>query len=673
MSVFQRRFFLILGTAAILFTSMPAPSATKSVPLIPRETLFGNPDKAGAQISPDGKRISFIAPVNGVLNLWVAPADQPSRAKAVTNDRNRGITTYFWSFNPRYLLYSRDKNGDENTHIYRLDLTNNTVKDLTPGTGFQARIQEVSRFFPNDILVAMNKRNPQLHDVFRVNLQTGDTKSVFQNDQYIGVMTDDAYKVRYGLAFRPDFTIAVEDLTVRPRKTVLSIGNEDMMTTNPVAFNKDRNWMFMLDSRGRDKTALVKMNTITGQSVVIAEGKNADISGVLIHPTERTVQAVAEEYTRQTWRILDKSIQRDMDYLRGLSEGDLNVADRSRDDSRWIVTYVRDNGPVSTWLYDRKARKARRLFVNRQALVGLPLARMNPVVVKSRDGMNLVCYLSLPPASDPDGNVRPDKPLPTVLWIHGGPWARDSWGYDSVHQFLANRGYAVMSINYRGSTGFGKRFLNAANKEWGGKMHTDLLDAVDWIVNRKIADPKRIAITGGSYGGYATLVGMTFTPDRFACGVDIFGPSNLVTWMQNVPPYWMPVLPMIKDRVGDVSTEEGRAFLESRSPITKVDQIRRPLLIAQGANDPRVVQSESDQIVDAMRAKNIPVTYIVYPDEGHGLERPQNRLSFFAIMEQFLAKHLGGRAEPIGKALKGSSLQVKEGTDFVPGLKQAPR
>ena len=295
---------------------------------------------------------------------------------------------------------------------------------------------------------------------------------------------------------------------------------------------------------------------------------------------------------------------------------------------------------------------------------------MQPVVIKARDGLNLVSYLSLPPGTAGHDSIHPREPLPLVLDVHGGPWARDSWGFQPEHQLWANRGYAVLSVNYRGSTGFGKDFVNAGNRQWAGKMHDDLVDAVRWAIAEKIADPQRVAISGGSYGGYATLVGLTFTPQLFACGVDIVGPSNILTLLKTIPPYWKPAIQMFKIRVGDYSSEPGRKFLEERSPLSYVDRIERPLLIGQGANDPRVKQAESDQIVKAMQSKHIPVTYVLFPDEGHGFVRPANRLAFYAVTEAFLAKHLGGRYQPIGTAFQGSTITVPVGTRQVPELGQ---
>jgi len=388
----------------------------------------------------------------------------------------------------------------------------------------------------------------------------------------------------------------------------------------------------------------------------------------MVHPTEKTIEAVSSEYLRVDWKILDASIQADIDYLTTVADGDMDVIGRSLDDKVWAVQFVMDDGPVRYYLYERSEKKARFAFTSRKALENLTLSKMHPVAVKARDGLNLISYLTLPYWTDVDGNARPEKPLPMVLLVHGGPWARDSWGYNSAHQWLSNRGYAVLNVNYRGSTGFGKSFINAGNRQWAGKMHDDLIDAVQWAIAEKIADKEKVAIMGGSYGGYATLVALTFTPEVFACGVDIVGPSNIQTLLETIPPYWAPVLTVFTTRVGDHRTEEGREFLASRSPLTYVDRIRKPLLIGQGANDPRVKQSESDQIVRAMQEKNIPVTYVLYPDEGHGFQRPENRLSFNAVADIFLAEHLGGRFESIGDDFEGSSIEVPAGADTIPTL-----
>jgi dipeptidyl aminopeptidase/acylaminoacyl peptidase len=401
---------------------------------------------------------------------------------------------------------------------------------------------------------------------------------------------------------------------------------------------------------------------------LLAEDSRSDTSDFMIHPTEKNVQAVAFTYERKQWQVLDDAIADDLAYLRTVADGDVEVVSQTLDDRYWIICYIMDDGPVRYYLYDRDAQNAQFLFTGRKELEDAPLAKMHPVVIQSRDALNLVSYYTLPLGSDSNDDGVPDEPLPMVLYVHGGPWGRDGWGYNSIHQWLANRGYAVLSVNFRASTGFGKAFVNAGDREWGHKMHNDLIDAVDWAIERGIADAKRVAIMGGSYGGYATLVGLTFTPEKFACGVDIVGPSNLVTLLETVPPYWKPQIELFTTRVGDHRTEEGREFLKKCSPLTYADRICRPLLIGQGANDPRVKQAESGQIVQAMQEKSIPVTYVLYPDEGHGFARPENRMSFSAVAEAFLSKCLGGRFEPIGSDLEGSNITVPIGVELVPGL-----
>ncbi len=390
-----------------------------------------------------------------------------------------------------------------------------------------------------------------------------------------------------------------------------------------------------------------------------------------LEPKTFKPQAYVVNYLKPEVTVLDASVKKDVDLLtKELGDG-YAIGNRTLDDMFWSVTTDDALAPASTYIYDRKAGKVTKLFDQRPALTKAPLVPMQSLELKARDGLTLVSYLSLPPGSDANGDGVPDSPVPMVLNVHGGPWARDGYGFDNEHQWLANRGYAVLAVNYRGSTGFGKSFINASNKEWAGKMHNDLLDAVDWAVKQKITTKDKVAIYGGSYGGYATLVGVTFTPDTFACGVDIVGPSNLNTLLGSIPPYWKAFFEEFATRVGDPRTEEGKKLLNDRSPLSRVDAIKKPLLIGQGANDPRVKQAESDQIVKSMKDKNLPVTYVLYPDEGHGFARPPNRTSFYAVAEGFLAQCLGGRYEPVGNDFKGSTLKVLEGAQYVPGLAEA--
>ena len=652
-----------------------APKDMNSTPLIPRDVLFGNPDKASPQISPDGSRLAYLADVDGVLNVWVGPSDNPAAAKPVTKDKKRGIRMYGWAYNGSHILYIQDKDGDENWHLYATDLKTNGTRDLTPIDGVQARFQQASHKFPNEMLVGINDRVAQLHDIHRINILTGERKLVQQNDGYAGFTTDDDFNIRLATKVTPDGGSELYKPTDGGSAWTLfmKISRDDQLTTGPAGFDKSGKTLYMLDSVDRNTAALVAYNMETDEKRMLASHPRVDVGGVMAHPTEKTIEAVSFTYTRREWKILDDSIKADLDYLKTVADGDALVTSRTLDDKHWIVAYVMDNGPVRYYHYDRAAGKARFLFTNRKDLEDLPLAKMHPVVIKSRDGLDLVSYLSFPVWMDRNNDGRPDKPVPMVLSVHGGPWSRDSWGYSPIDQWLANRGYAVLSVNFRSSTGFGKAFINAGDLEWGRKVHDDLIDAVNWAVEQKIAEPQRVAIMGSSYGGYATLVGLTFTPDVFACGVDIAGPSNLITLLESIPPYWKPMLDVFTTRIGDHRTEDGRKLLAERSPLTYVNRIRKPLLIGQGANDPRVKQAEADQIVKAMEDKNIPVGYVLFPDEGHGFARPENRMAFNAVAEAFLAKHLGGRYEPIDDDFEGSSITVPKGGDQVPGLTEALR
>ena len=659
------------------------------VPLIPRDVLFGNPKRAAARISPDGKWLAFLAPVKpagaedseGVLNVWVAPVDNLESAKPVTKDELRGIRGFNWAYNSEQILYNQDIGGDEDWHVYATNVADQTTIDLTPYEGVNAQLAGASEQFPNEVLIGMNDRIPQLHDIYRVDLTTGERTLLQENPGIAALIADDNYKIRLGFTFTPDGGQAWLDPQGEPGEkgyadfaVAETFGPEDAMTSGPAGFDKSGNIMYYEDSRDRNTAALFAKDLQTGESKLLAEDEHADVGGVLAHPTKHTIQAVSFTFARREWKVLDPAVQGDIDFLGAFADGEFEVTSRTLDDNHWTVAYILDNGPVKYYLYNRTAEGDARmqyLFSNRDDLDKYPLVKMTAPVIKSRDGLDLVCYLSLPPGTDTDNNGVPSQPVPLILDVHGGPWARDDWGFNSSHQWLANRGYAVLNVNYRGSTGFGKNFINAANAQWSRKMHDDLLDAVDWAVAQGITTKDQVCIMGGSYGGYATLVGLTYTPEVFACGVDIVGPSSLVTLMQNVPEYWIPFMPVMKVRVGDIETEEGVKDLLAMSPLELVDKIQRPLLIGQGANDPRVKQQEADQIVAAMQSKNIPVTYVLFPDEGHGFARPENNTSFNAVTEAFLAKQLGGRYEPIGDDFTGSSIRVPTGAEDVPGLKQS--
>ena len=649
-------------------------SLAQETPLIPRKVLFGNPDRAGAKISPDGKHLSWLAPREGVMNVFVAPVNDLAKARPVTYDQKRGIRTYNWTYSGSHLLYIQDTGGDEDFHLYRVDLAADKTDDLTPLQKVRAQISGMSPRRPKEILVGINDRDPRFHDVYLLNLDTASKELLQKNEGFSGFLIDDDYKVRFAMKFSPDGgNLVLQPDGKRGWSEFAKIPMADTLTTNPVGFDKSGELLYLIDSRGRNTGTLTTLDLKTSKQTVIAEDARTDIGNIMLHPTEKNLQAVSFTYDRTRWQFFDEKIKTDFDVLAKVANGEISLTSRTLDDQTWIVAFLMDNGPVRYYRYDRPTRKAEFLFTSRKSLEGLPLQKMHAREVKSRDGMTLMCYLTLPPGVDPDGDGVPQQPAPTVLLVHGGPWGRDDWGFNPLHQQMANRGYAVLSVNFRGSTGFGKTFLNAGNQEWAGKMHDDLIDAVTWAKDQKIADPSKIAIMGGSYGGYATLVGLTFTPDVFACGVDIVGPSNILTLLSTIPPYWAPTVQLFKDRVGDFTSEEGKKFLTERSPLTRVANIKRPLLIGQGANDPRVKQAESDQIVKAMGEKGIPVTYVLFPDEGHGFARPENSLAFQAVAEAFLAKHLGGRFEPIGDDFENSSMTAPAGADGVPGLAEKLR
>ena len=647
---------------------------TEMAELIPRKMLFGNPERTEVKLSHDGARISYLAPVDGVMNVWVAPADALEDARPVTQDTDRGIRSYGWAYNPGYLVYVQDKGGDEDWHVYAVDVDTEETRDLTPYEGVHAYPVAMSERFPDEVLVGINRRDPQLHDIYQVNILTGESRLVIENDiGAVYIMSDRDFKPRLARVTTPNGGADILALSESGEwKSKMTIGPEDDLTTSPFSFDTGGRTLYMFDSRGRDTSALVALDTETWETTELAIDPRADASDAIEHPETGVPQAVAFEYDRATWQVLDDSIAVDLERIADEAKGEFGVRSRSLDDRRWIVRYERDSGPKTYYLYERDTGKLEYLFSDRPDLEEAPLTPMHSAVVGSRDGLDLVVYYTLPVGSTGDAADRPTEPLPAVLLVHGGPWARDGWGYRPIHQLLANRGYAVISVNYRGSTGLGKQFANAGDLEWAGAMHDDLIDAVEWAVEQGIADRDRIGIMGGSYGGYATLVGLTFTPEVFACGVDIVGPSNLNTLLDTVPPYWAPMLAMLRARVGDNSTEEGKRFLAERSPLSRVDSIVRPLLIGQGANDPRVKQAESDQIVDAMKERGIPVTYVLYPDEGHGFARPENNLSFMAVAEAFLARCLGGRYEPVGDDFEGSSIQVLTGEAEVSGLASKP-
>ena len=642
------------------------------VPLIPRQKLFGNPSQVAGRLSPDGKYLAWIAPRDGVLNIYVVPTSAPKAASPVTNERQRPIQHYFWSPDSGQILFINDQGGDENFLLYSVDIAGGTQRKLTPFEKTRVMIVGISREVKNRILIGVNNRDPRWHDIHSLDLTTGELTPVLMNTGGYapGFRADEQLKVRIASRSRPDggsdFHRVVNNLVEAEPFEAVTL--EDSQTTRPLHFTSNGQTLYWLDSRGRDTAVLIAQDLATGEKSVIAENAQADIRGTMADPTTGVVEAYAINYLKNEWVPIGDAIKGDLDFLKRKLPGQITVTSRTDADDQWLVTVDPVTTPMSTQLYDRRAQTLTPLFVSRPELVGAPLAAMQPLEIKTRDGLTMVSYLTLPPGCDAAGQGKPDCPVPMVLLVHGGPWWRDEYGYDEYPQWLANRGYAVLAVNFRGSTGFGKKFISAGDLQWGGKMHDDLLDAVDWAIAAGITTSDKVAIMGGSYGGYATLVGLAFTPEKFVCGIDIVGPSNLATFLATIPPYWEAIRAQFHQRMGDPTTPQGRALLRERSPLFAADQILRPLLIVQGANDPRVQASESEQIVDALRTQNIPVTYVVFPDEGHGFAHPQNSIAFAAVAENFLARYLGGRAEPIGDVMKASTAQFSWGAEFAAGF-----
>ena len=643
---------------------------TATTPLIPRAALFGNPTRAQGQISPDGQWLSWLAPKDGVLNIWVAPAHDPAAARAVTHAADRPIRQHFWSPDARSVMFIQDKGGDENFLLYGVDVATGVETTLTPFANTRIELIGASTTAKDKLLLGINNRDPQWHDVHLLDLTTGALTLVLENNAYAGFMADDSLTLRMATqqnaAGGTDY-FRITDNVIEP-EPFETTAMEDALTTAPAGYTSDGSVLYWIDSRDRNTAALIAQDTASGEKQVIGEDPRADIVSTLRHPVTGVVEAFRVNYLKPVWAAIDPAIGESLAWLGERLDGEFSISSRTDDDSVWIIANDPLVRPIATYIYDRVTAALTPFYTTRPALDGMPLQPMHPREIASRDGLILPSYLTLPPGSDSDGDGCPDAALPMVLLVHGGPWARDTYGFNAAHQMLANRGYAVLSVNFRGSTGFGKDFINAGNLEWGRKMHDDLIDAVNWAVDQGIARADTIAIMGGSYGGYATLAGLTFTPEVFACGVDIVGPSNLETLLETIPPYWAPLVKQFHERMGNPGTEEGLALLKAASPLHQAGRITKPLLIAQGANDPRVAQAESDQIVDAMKAAGIPVTYVLYPDEGHGFARPENNIAFYAIAENFLSQCLGGRAEPLGDALTPSSAQIIAGAAHVRGL-----
>lgn len=648
--------------------------------LLPLERLLAPATNAAPQVSPDGRWVSWMHAVDGAMNLFVAPADTPSAARALTHRSGRGLQVYDvsgnvlyrWTPDSRRIVFPVDRDGDEKWNLHAIEPATGEERNLTDLPGIAVELQRFDDDDPGVAAITVRER-PFSPDLYRLDLRTGEHTRVLENTSMAGVLAGRHATARLGISFEPDGSLDLHrPLAGGGWAKLLDLSPDDtpalLTSSYQKAFSIDHadRRLFLYDSEGRDAAALVALDLDTGARTVIAEPAHGEFAGVLYHPVTGEPLACATQWTRTEWTAIDPSVRDDLAKLAHAAEGDLKVLSVSADLGRWVVQYTRSDAPTAFVLYDRASGATRRLFTGTPALEGLRLSKLQPFEFRTSDGLSLVSYYLLPPWSDRDGDGRPDRPLPAVVLVHGGPSdERAQWAFGPFLHWLANRGYAVLYLNYRGSPGFGKRFLNAQDLEWGGRMNTDLVEQVDWAAKRGIVRRDRVAILGGSYGGYETLVGMTLTPGAFACGVSLVGPSSLEKFM----PHWSTE--RMAPIVGDPRTEEGRRHLHDRSPANFADRARGPLLIGQGANDARVPKEQSDVMVAALRRAGVPVVYAVYPDEGHGLLRAANSRSFWAITEQFLARAIGGRAAPLADALEGASVTIEAGADWVPGLEEA--
>ena len=641
-----------------------------SPPLIPRQVLFGNPEIIGVSLSPDGRRISYLAPDQGVLNLWVQDLDGDAPARVITDQRDRPQRSAFWTADGRYLISSRDGDGDENTVLVRIDPATGEKRDLTPENKVKAFLVGVDREAPSELVVGLNDRDPRYHDLYVINVDSGDRSLLYRS-------TDDGSQVNVDWldgAWHPvlrsnilpdggsSFELRLPGDT--SWRQFLQLGFEDTISdSGPSGFTRDGRWLYGQLSTGEDLPRLVRWSREQLESCgtdctpEVLHRSSAGAFAVDLSDLDTGVPLVLKEVDLRSRRVvLDASVQADIDRLEQLAgSNEFSVVDRDLDNRRWLIAIGSDQQGPQYWLWDRELDEIRKLFSVQPRLDAYDLVAMESLDLKARDGRRLPAYLTRTPISARTG------PQPLVLLVHGGPQARDYWGFNPIHQLLANRGYHVLSVNYRGSTGLGKDHLLAGEGEWYARMQDDLVDAVRWAVDERIADPDRLVIMGASYGGYAALAGLTRDPDLFAAAIAEVGPSNLRTLLESIPPYWESGRTILERMIG-----VGKVDLDAISPIQHVDRIERPLLLGHGANDPRVKLTESETIAAAMAERQLPIDFVVFPDEGHGLANPSNALAMYALVEAFLSQHVGGRAEPFGSSLEQSSLEWRMRSSATP-------
>jgi dipeptidyl aminopeptidase/acylaminoacyl peptidase len=666
--MFNRRRFMKHAAAAAGMVPLSAwiarnrPAYAQSA-LPARRMFFADPDYAGVSLSPDGEHLAYLAPLDGVRNLWLAPAADPRQGRPLTRVADRNIGAYYrWAHTNRHLVFFQDRDGDENWRASSVDIATGATVLLTPPQGVRSFLQESSYRFPDEMLFRHNARDKRFFDLYRINLLSGKSELSYENHDYVGLLTDSQFRLRLANRFAANGDSECFERRGDDWIPFMRIPISDLDSTELIDFSDDGGTLYLRDTRSRDKAALFALDMTTRKPTLLAADDEADIVSVDFEPKSRRPLAAYAMSDRIHWHPIDPSAAKELEMLAAYGPGDQQLLSRSLDNGKVAAYFERDTASGEYVLIDHAAGAVRPLYIQRPALAQIRLRPLEPVVIPARDGLKLHCYLTMPAQSSAA------EKLPLVLAIHGGPYARDQWGFSSTHQWLASRGYAVLSVNYRGSTGFGKAFVTAADHEWGGKMHDDLIDAVQWAIGRGFADRKRVGFYGGSYGGYSALMAATKTPEVFACIVDLFGISNLITFMATIPPYWGPWFSIWKNRLADPATEAGRAFLRDRSPLDHIERATRPILIAQGMHDVRVVAAESEQMVKALQARHVPVTYVTFPDEGHGFVRPENRLAFAAVVEAFLAKHLGGQYQPLGNDFAGSTIRIETGGERLPGL-----
>ncbi len=632
----------VLLIALLLLVPLSASAQSKvqpkeaQSPLIPMKDFFRNPVKVAYALSPNGEYLAFMEPWEKRLNVFVEKIGS-GKATRVTSAKERDISGYAWKGNNR-IVYVQDTGGDENYRLYAVGIDGSNPKDLTPFEKVRAQIIDRLEQSENEILVSLNKRNPQVFDVYRVNVNTGEMQMIAENPgNYTGWGTDWDGKLRIAVTTDGvNNTLMFRNTEAEKFAPVVTTSFRE--TIAPLVFTPDNQQVYVATNIGRDKTAIVKYDIANKKELEkIYEHPDVDVTNLLSSRKRRMITGVSYNTDKTRYHFIDKQrgdLQKDLE--RRLPGYEVRLAGCNREEDKCLVRTFTDRSLGAYYFYDLKSKDFRKLADVSPWLNDQDLVPMKPIKYQSRDGLTINGYLTLPKGG-------PARNLPVVVNPHGGPWYRDSWGYNPEVQFLANRGYAVLQVNFRGSTGYGRKFWEASFKQWGKTMQDDITDGVQWLIKEGIADPKRVGIYGGSYGGYATLAGLVYTPDLYAAGVDYVGVSNLFTFLKAIPPYWKPYLEMLYEMIGH--PEKDKDLLTAASPVFHSDKIKVPLLIAQGANDPRVNKDESDQMVAALKARGIDVPYIVKSNEGHGFANEENRFEFYRAMEEFLGKQLGGRVE----------------------------